>query len=139
MPVVLRGPAAAVCPPYPLSALPVKSPHKQLERVSLDWMTGTGVTNGKAVPIPVGMVQRRALRPTWEPDVFRSTSTGLACGNCRDEALLHGLFEVVERDALHADEVSAGQRRTLIDPETVQDTYCRSLIRRILRHASASN
>ncbi|MFD9122256.1 YcaO-like family protein [Streptomyces bottropensis] len=35
--------------------------------------------------------RRRAQRPTWAPDLLRATSTGLACGNTRDEALLHAL------------------------------------------------
>ncbi|MFC5204682.1 YcaO-like family protein [Streptomyces kaempferi] len=39
-------------------------------------------------------------RPEWSPDLLRATSTGLARGNSRNEALLHALFEVVERDML---------------------------------------
>jgi ribosomal protein S12 methylthiotransferase accessory factor len=33
-------------------------------------------------------------------DFFRVTSNGLAAGNCREEALLHGVCELVERHAL---------------------------------------
>jgi YcaO-like protein with predicted kinase domain len=33
-------------------------------------------------------------------DLFRVTSNGLASGNCREEALLHGVCELVERHAL---------------------------------------
>ncbi|MEV3875432.1 YcaO-like family protein [Streptomyces sp. NPDC049906] len=65
------------------------------------------------------------------PDLLRATSTGLACGNSRDEALLHALLEVVERDVLHRDERLKGRRRTLIAPRTVQDPHGRQVIDRI--------
>ncbi|MFE4830032.1 YcaO-like family protein [Streptomyces sp. NPDC056672] len=49
-----------------------------------------------------------------------------------DEAILHGLFEVIERDALHRDYTLAGEHRTLIDPQSVHDPYCQDLIDRFL-------
>ncbi|MFB8235489.1 YcaO-like family protein [Kitasatospora purpeofusca] len=132
LPVVLRGAARTVRPPYELAALVPRLPHRGLERVVLDWTTGTSLGSGSTVPVPLDLVRRRGRRPDWEPDLFRATSTGLACGNTRDEAALHGLFEVVERDALFADELAGGARRTLVDPATVEDPYCRSLIDRML-------
>jgi ribosomal protein S12 methylthiotransferase accessory factor len=40
------------------------------------------------------------VRPTWTPPLFALNSNGLASGNTFTEAALHGLYEVVERDAL---------------------------------------
>lgn len=128
----LSAPARDVATPYSLAALPVKVWHEALVRVPLEWTMGTGVRSGHTVPVPLGLVQRSALRPAWQPDIFRATSTGLACGNGRDEAMLHAMYEVVERDALFTDDGVGGARRTLVDPKSVDDMYCRSLIDRLL-------
>ncbi|WP_267245673.1 YcaO-like family protein [Streptomyces sp. PR69] len=124
-------PACDVDLPYPLAALPVRVWHDGLTGVALDWTAGTGVRSGRAVPLPMGLVERSASQPVWKPDVFRPTSTGLACGNTRDEALLHALYEVIERDALHTDEVAGGGHRTLITPESVTESYNRRLVQRL--------
>ncbi|MGW1496805.1 YcaO-like family protein [Streptomyces sp. NPDC002402] len=132
LPVITRAAAADLTLPYPLASLPVKAWHAGLQGMPLEWTTGRGVRSRLRVPIPVGLVHRTAARPHGQPDVFRATSTGLACGNTRDEALLHAMYEVVERDALFTDEACAGARRTLIDPRSVADPYCRMLVDRLL-------
>lgn len=129
---VRQGSAQEVDLPYPVAALPVKAWHESLMRVPLVWTMGTGVRSGRTVPVPLGLVGRSAHRSTWQPDIFRATSTGLACGNGRDEAMLHTMYEAVERDALYTDETSGGARRTLVEPQSVEDPYCRTLIDRLL-------
>lgn len=89
-------------------------------------------SGGEKVLLPVDLVRRRAQRPEWSPDLLRATSTGLACGNSRDEALLHALFEVVERDVLYRDGQSGGSSRTLIEPRTIDDPHARDVIGRLL-------
>lgn len=140
LPGGVRGPALEVRPGYPLSALPLIRPYPEpaLARMVLDWTAGTGLLSGRSTPVPVDLVRRRAQRPPWAPDVLRATSTGLACGNTRDEAVLHGLFEVVERDVLWRDEQAGGQRRTLIDPATVDDPFARSVIELLARAGMAA-
>src|SRR5262249_50546781 len=53
----------------------------------------------------------------WRPPLFAATSNGLASGNTRDEAVAHGLYEVIERDAIHRS-TSAGPMPAA-DPATV--------------------
>ncbi|MET7621276.1 YcaO-like family protein [Streptomyces sp. NPDC005408] len=126
-------PAHDVALSYPLAALPMKPTwHQALEQVPLEWTMGTGVNSGATIPVPLGLLCRSAHRDLWQPDIFRATSTGLACGNTRDEAMLHGLYEVIERDALFADDASGGARRTLVDPQSVEDPYCRLLVDRLI-------
>lgn len=125
---VLRAPAAGLDLPYPLAALPLKTTLPGVEGLLLDWVAGTGILSRRHTPVPLGLVQRAAARPMWEPDLFRTSSTGLACGNTRDEALLHALYEVIERDALFTDQLAEGAGRTLIDPASVRDPYCRRLL-----------
>ncbi|MFF9436763.1 YcaO-like family protein [Streptomyces sp. NPDC014735] len=133
LPVAAHGPAAEVAPDCPVAALPmtVPYPERALSRMVWEWAPGTGLASGAKVLLPVDLVRRRGQRPQWTPDVLRATSTGLACGNSRDEALLHGLFEVVERDVLHRDGQAGGARRTLIDPRTVDDPHGREVIARL--------
>ncbi|MFE6848922.1 YcaO-like family protein [Streptomyces sp. NPDC057686] len=133
LPVAAYGPAAEVAPDCPVAALPLiaRYPASALARVVWEWAPGTSLVRGAKTLLPVDLVRRRAQRPAWTPDVLRATSTGLACGNSREEALLHGLFEVVERDVLYRDGQTAGQLRTLIDPATVNDAHGQEVIARL--------
>jgi ribosomal protein S12 methylthiotransferase accessory factor len=133
LPIVAYGPAEDVAPGCPVSALPLTVPYEEriLARVAWEWTPGTGLVSGEKTLLPVDLVRRRAQRPEWSPDLLRATSTGLACGNTRDEALLHALFEVVERDVLYRDGQSGGQQRTLIDPRAVEDPYGREMVDRL--------
>ncbi|MFD0372872.1 YcaO-like family protein [Streptomyces sp. NPDC127114] len=133
LPVAAVGPAVEVAPDCPVSALPMTVPHPEpaVARIVWEWTAATGLISGRQVLLPVDLVRRRVLRSEWTPDVLRATSTGLACGNTRDEALLHALFEVVERDVLHREGQDGGRRRTLIDPLSVDDPHGREVIGRL--------
>jgi ribosomal protein S12 methylthiotransferase accessory factor len=117
--------------PYPMHVLPVKVDDPALAKLPLDWVTGRGLISGKDILIPADVVRRQQHR-TSEPEVFHVTSNGLACGNNSHEATLHALLETVERDVLHDDYVTGSRYRTLIDPATVTDPYCRDLVDRFL-------
>ncbi|MFE9831587.1 YcaO-like family protein [Streptomyces halstedii] len=134
LPVIARGPTDEVVPACPVSALPLIAPcsERALARVVWEWTPGTGLVGGAPTLLPVDLVRRRVQRPEWGPDLLRATSTGLACGNGREEALLHGLFEVVERDVLFRDGQSGGRRRTLIDLGTVDDPHGQDVISRMM-------
>ncbi|MEW1721629.1 YcaO-like family protein [Streptomyces sp. NPDC093109] len=131
--VAARGPAEDIAPGCPLPALPLTVPYgeRNLSRIVWEWTPGTGLVSGEKVLLPLDLVRRRAQRPPWSPDLLRATSTGLACGNTRDEALLHALYEVVERDVLYRDGAAGGRSRTLIDPGTVEDPDGREVIDRV--------
>ncbi|MFJ8871285.1 YcaO-like family protein [Streptomyces sp. NPDC102473] len=133
LPIAARGPATEVAPNCPLTALPLTVPHPDytLARIVWDWTPGTGLDSGEEVLVPLDVIRRRTQRPEWNPDLIRATSTGLACGNTRDEALLHGLYEVVERDVLYRDGLNGGRNRTLIDPATVDDPHSREVVDRL--------
>ncbi|MFJ3310479.1 YcaO-like family protein [Streptomyces sp. NPDC086549] len=130
LPVAAHGPARDIGPHCPLNALPLTVPYATsvLDQMVWDWTAGSALASGDKLLVPVDVVRRRVQRPEWSPDLVRATSTGLACGTTRDEALLHALCEVVERDVLYRDGQSGGRRRTLIDPGTVDDPYVRQVI-----------
>ncbi|MFF4248902.1 YcaO-like family protein [Streptomyces sp. NPDC001822] len=133
LPIAAHGPAIEVASDCPVAALPatVPCPEQALARMVWDWTPATGLATGHEVLVPVDVVRRRSQRPEWSPGPLRATSTGLACGNTRDEALLHGLYEVVERDVLYRDGLNDGRNRTLIDSATVGDPHSREVIDRL--------
>ncbi|MFI8944134.1 YcaO-like family protein [Streptomyces syringium] len=119
--------------PYPMDALPVKVGHEDLRHLDLAWTEGTGLISGQSVLVPADLARWRS--PCGDVpllDVFHVTTNGLACGNTLGEATLHALFEVIERDVLHRDYTCGGRQRTLVDPRSVEDRYCRDLIERLL-------
>lgn len=63
-----------------------------------------GLVTGRRRWVPVDLVRLSfAMAEKVDgpfPEVFHSTSNGLASGNSYSEAVLHGLLEVVERDSL---------------------------------------
>ncbi|WP_246113673.1 YcaO-like family protein [Streptomyces montanus] len=133
LPVAAHDTAREIGPHCPLAALPLTGRYDAgvLERMVWEWTAGSGLVGGDKVLVPVDVVRRRVQRPEWSPDLLRATSTGLACGTTRDEALLHGLFEVVERDVLYRDGQAGGRRRTYIAPDSVGDSYAREVIERL--------
>ncbi|WP_136689909.1 YcaO-like family protein [Halorhabdus amylolytica] len=59
------------------------------------WIDGENLTTGQSVQLPASLV----LYPPPGEDVRPATTTGLGFGNANVEALLSGLYEVLERDA----------------------------------------
>jgi ribosomal protein S12 methylthiotransferase accessory factor len=70
---------------------------RELRDVEWDWVSGWDLLTGEAVWVPADAV---FFRHSIEPPPWSITSNGLASGNCLEEALAHGLAEVIERDAL---------------------------------------
>jgi YcaO-like protein with predicted kinase domain len=61
------------------------------------WIRGMNLGSGEPVFVPQVLVDVDWSRPHPDGGLFFVTTTGLASGNHRLEALCHGLFEVVER------------------------------------------
>jgi ribosomal protein S12 methylthiotransferase accessory factor len=91
-----------------------------------DWLRGTeaGTERPVWVPFEVVSLDYRCARLT-DPWLARN-SNGLASGTTRDEAVLHGLCEVIERDAEASWRTGDDSRR--VDLATVTDERCLTLI-----------
>ena len=91
------------------------------------WVEGWDVAQGRAVLVPEQAV---TLDTTFiTPPAFDISSNGLASGNVLVEAIVHGLCEVIERDAEAAWRRAGGDRRIVLD--SIADPICRGLIDRI--------
>jgi len=102
-------------------------------RLDLDavwsWIEGWDLVREEPVLVPLECV---TLDTTFSrPPVFDISSNGLASGNVLVEAIVHGLCEVLERDAEAAWRRGGGDRRLVLD--TISDGACRALIERITR------
>jgi ribosomal protein S12 methylthiotransferase accessory factor len=66
----------------------------------ITWIGGTDLHSGEAVPLPAALVHLVYPMPRAEDHFTAVTSNGLAAGPTLARAILSGLYEVIERDAL---------------------------------------
>ncbi len=97
------------------------------------WIEAVELTGGRPVWVPFELVSADFSAPAPAGfGVFRQTTNGLACGNERVEAVLQGLYEVVERDAvaLWHGAAPGAQAACGVDPASVEDGDSRWLLAR---------
>ena len=77
----------------------------------IPWAMGTDLLSGRPIWVPYEMVHVNTTVPFVPGSgCFVSGSNGLASGNNLLEAILHGLYELVERDALALWEIATPDR-----------------------------
>jgi thioglycine synthase len=86
-------------------------PGQLISDIKLDWIDGYDLRNKKEVLLPCNAVFHPYLAPF---KLFRSNTNGLASGNTIEEAIFHGLMEVVERDALSVAEATRDPGQEII-------------------------
>ena len=83
----------------------------------LEWVRGWDILADEDVLVPANAVYHPYDPPSDVVRLFRSDTNGLAAGNCLEEAIFHGLLEVVERDAYSIAECSRETgSRIVLDP-----------------------
>jgi ribosomal protein S12 methylthiotransferase accessory factor len=96
----------------------------------LDWVRATGLVTGRPTWVPLAAARVNfTAEDWWDPVLFTADSNGLASGNTYNEAALHGLYEVLERDSRYRSTTAGLQ--VAIDPDTVTDPTCAALIERM--------
>lgn len=120
--------------PYRVGELPRTARHCLNPDSRLAWRRAHHVESGRPTYVPAELVRLDArVTPRWSPPRFQATSNGLASGNVLGEALLHGMYEVVERDCLTRSARDAGdgrERPVPVDLATVGDGYLADLLAR---------
>jgi ribosomal protein S12 methylthiotransferase accessory factor len=66
----------------------------------LEWIEGEDLMTGEPAWVPHETISSNFVEMTGRRPVFLKGTNGLASGNHLLEAVLHGMFEVIERDAL---------------------------------------
>jgi YcaO-like protein with predicted kinase domain len=98
----------------------------------IDWAAAEGVVTGRHTWVPVASVLLdTTVGTTWCPPLFEASTNGLASGNTVREAMLHGLYELLERDSRMRCLETA--RARLLDVDSVRHPGCRELVRRLTR------
>ncbi len=96
------------------------------------WIKGENIQNSEMLWLPYELVHLDlSVSATSRFDELPN-SNGLASGNSLAEATLHGICEVVERDAMTMWKLlpEQAQRRTKVDLDDIADGQCADLLRR---------
>jgi len=96
----INGTYESLCESYPtLYPDALLLPQPVAELTGLEWVMGHDLMNEVEVLVPANAVFH-PYDPQNGTKLFRSNTNGLASGNTIEEAVLHGLLEVIERDEL---------------------------------------
>ena len=101
--------------------------------LSIEWRWAYSLLRNKYVLVPALF----AFMFYWDPinsDRFFYDSNGLSCGNCMEEAILHGIFEVIERDSLlimHRNKLCLPD----VNPKTSTNEYVQEILDMLERNS----
>ncbi|GAB3977764.1 YcaO-like family protein [Actinoallomurus acanthiterrae] len=124
-PAVTDAAAAGLDLPYPVTELEQHAGSLLTDRTRMDWITAVSAVTGAPVLLPRPLVRiGRHVRSEWRIYMLTASTNGLASGNTRAEAIIHGLCEVIERDTTSRLTGQATDAQEHIDPATVTDTWC---------------
>jgi YcaO-like protein with predicted kinase domain len=115
----------------PLAALRWASGIRVPRRLPLSWVRAESCNGERHGWLPRIMLELDfRMRLELPPRLFDLTSNGLASGNCREEALLHGLCELIERHALALAREEPHRRVPLL-PGSIEEPWMRGVLARI--------
>ena len=99
----------------------------EVEKTPLDWVKAVEITDNRgysSVPANAGI---HPYIPLKGVSLFKSNTNGLASGNNIEEAIFHGIMEVVERDAWSIFEVNK-KSKSEVNCETVDNPLIRDML-----------
>jgi YcaO-like protein with predicted kinase domain len=93
------------------------------------WTEGEELGTGAPVWVPFDAVTSNFVRQEVGGSPLLLSTNGLASGNHLLEAVIHGLYELIERDALALFSLTAAaeQKARQVDLDTVEDEGCRAI------------
>ena len=102
-----------------------------IENINFGWLKGIELNSGQEIYFPKCLIDLNTEilhRKTHNSNfVFSCSSNGLASGNTYEEAVCHGLYEVIERDNWAIAEWHPQQKKT-IDASTIKSPHLKALI-----------
>jgi ribosomal protein S12 methylthiotransferase accessory factor len=103
------------------------------DQTPLDWLAARDLLSAEASYVPLQYVRIGAsFAPTsWRPPGLRPSTNGLASGNTYYEALVHAMYELIERDISVQVAAKSCRQREYIDPATVRGGAAADLLQRI--------
>lgn len=127
--------AAACCTYLPPTELPGWEARYYAPSHRMEWVAGTRLPDGATVWAPASLAFFAR-----EPAPLLTDTNGLASGNHLLEASLHGLYELLERDALAELSVDGRlrvrERCRVIDPNSIPEPALRAMVQQIEARAT---
>jgi len=101
--------------------LPDQISRLDIDNMDIPWMKGYDLINNEEIFVPMNAVVH-PLDPQYQ-SLFRTNTNGLASGNKLEEAIFHGLTEVIERDAWSIVEITRDTGDDLVIDKDVQEFH----------------
>ena len=105
--------------------LPKDFKKEVINLMQLEWSISKDIISGEDYYIPTNAVYHPYIHDNQVQSLFKSNTNGLASGNILEEAILHGMLEVIERDAWSIFELTHKNYAQIdldsIESETVND------------------
>jgi len=117
-----------------LDRLPRVADSPPILHQELPWVCADNLMGGECSYVPMEMVHTNYTLPRVAGSgFFAASSNGLASGNSIEEATVHGICEIIERDAitLWNERRIVDLDRSGIDLETVDDPLCLSTLQKL--------
>ena len=111
--------------------LPKSFENQNIEMQKLEWIEAEEIISESPILVPANAVfhpyiPNREIKPCAMA-MFKGNTNGLASGNVIEEAVLHGIFEVVERDAWSIFELTKRNKKQ-IDLDTIENDTVSELV-----------
>lgn len=116
---------------YPLVSLEslfngsFKFQHQKVNTLEMPWLKGRELNTGEPLYFPMSLVNLDFASYNRDIGYFTASSNGLASGNTLDEAICHGIYEVIER---HCWALAEKQAKRQIDLATITSPHIKSLL-----------
>ena len=106
--------------------LPKNYGNENVENSRLEWIEAEDIISEETIYVPSNAVFHPYI-PTREVSpspiaIFKGNTNGLASGNIIEESVLHGIFEVVERDAWSIFELTKRNKKEISQDTIENDT-----------------
>jgi ribosomal protein S12 methylthiotransferase accessory factor len=126
VPVSARCGAGALGLDYDVRELNLAPRSPLTSDVVLDWVAGQGLLTRRDTFAPAEFIRLSLTPPVdWAQALFQVTSNGLATGSTVADAVLHGLFEVIERDSVAGYLARPPRERCYVDLATCRHPAAR--------------
>lgn len=113
--------------------LPEISKKFDFNDTSLEWTISTDIITEKEYYIPSNAVFHPFI-PKNSQSIFKGNTNGLASGNILEEAVLHGILEVIERDAWSIFELTKINKKRIIT-ENIENQLINSLLQKFKKES----
>lgn len=105
--------------------LPKDFKKQDINQMQLEWSLSKDIISGDDYYIPTNAIYHPYIHDNQVQSLFKSNTNGLASGNILEESILHGMLEVIERDAWSIFELTHKNYAQIdldsIESETVND------------------